>query len=59
MTDKDKKFFLELGDRLSLIKLDDVEKPVRDFLAALGKIDRPWLTELEDRLLRVLEDGNF
>ncbi len=56
MTSKEQNFFLELSDRLYKISLDEVEKPVRDFLAGLGKIDRPWLTELEERVLRVVEE---
>ncbi len=62
-TDKEQKFFRELSDRLrgifddrlSKIQLNEVEKPTKDFLAGLGKIDRPYLTELEERLLRVLD----
>ncbi len=46
-----------LCDRLSQIRVDDTEKPVRDFLAGLGKLDRPWLTELEERMLRFLEES--
>ncbi|MGB5596270.1 MAG: hypothetical protein WBM62_19860, partial [Crocosphaera sp.] len=45
----------KLSERLSNISLDEVEKPMRDFLAGLGKIDRPWLTELEEKVLRMLE----
>ncbi len=48
----------KLCDRLSKITLDEVEKPARDFLAGLGKIDRPWLTETESGLLQFLE-GNI
>jgi hypothetical protein len=47
----------KLSERLSKIKLDEVEKPMRDFLQGLGRIDRPWLTELEERVLRVLEES--
>ncbi|MGB5594406.1 MAG: hypothetical protein WBM32_22510 [Crocosphaera sp.] len=38
-----------LSDRLTNISLDEVEKPMRDFLKGLGRIDRPWLTELEEK----------
>ncbi len=55
MTTQDQNFFSSLCDRLSKISIDDVEKPVRDFVAGLGKIDRSWLTELEERVLKVLE----
>ncbi len=44
----------KLSDRISKIKLDEVEQPARDFLAGLGKIDRPWLTEIEESFLEVL-----
>ena len=44
-----------LCDRLSKIKVDDGEKPMKDFLAGLGKIDRPWLTELEQKVLKIVE----
>jgi hypothetical protein len=44
-----------LGDRLSKISLTQLEKPVRDFLAGLGKLDRPWLTSLEETLLADVE----
>ncbi len=40
---------------LGRISLDDLEKPVRDFLAGLGKLNRPWLTALEKKLLSVIE----
>ena len=42
--------------RLSQIKVEDTEKPVRDFLAGLGKVDRPWLTELEEKVLKIIEE---
>ncbi|ACB54283.1 hypothetical protein cce_4937 [Crocosphaera subtropica ATCC 51142] len=45
----------ELSDLISKIKLDDIEQPTRDFLAGLGKINRPWLTELEKSILEFLE----
>ncbi len=43
-------------ERLSQIKVEDTEKPVRDFLSGLGKLDRPWLTELEEKVLKVIEE---
>jgi hypothetical protein len=46
---------VKLGDRLSKIPLEGLEKPVRDFLAGLGKLDRPWLTALEEGMLKFLE----
>ena len=57
MTDKDQKFFLELGDRLSKIYDPEMEETAKAILASLGKIERPWLTELEERLLTVLEEN--
>ena len=47
-----------LCDRLSKIKLDDVEQAVRDFVKGLGRLDRPWLTELEEKMLTVIEGDN-
>jgi hypothetical protein len=47
----------KLGDRLSRISLDRLEKPVRDFLAGLGKLARPWLTALEETLLADVESA--
>jgi hypothetical protein len=45
-----------LGARLSGIPLAGLEKPVKGFLAELGKIDRPWLTGLEEKLLKDVEE---
>jgi hypothetical protein len=47
----------KLCDRLSKITLDEVEKPMKDFLKGLGRIDRPWLSLLEERVLRVVEEA--
>lgn len=55
ITDKDKKFFLELCDRLSKLYNSEMEETAKAILFSLGKIDRPWLTELEERVLRVVE----
>ncbi|EHJ09549.1 Glycerophosphoryl diester phosphodiesterase [Crocosphaera watsonii WH 0003] len=49
------KELIAIGDRLSKIKLDEVEKPARYFLAGLGKIERYYLTELEEELLTLIE----
>ena len=49
----------KLCDRLSKITLDEVEKPMKDFLRGLGKIDRPWLTDFEEKVLRMLEESNI
>jgi hypothetical protein len=48
---------VKLGDRLSKIPLEGLEKPVRDFLAGLGKLARPWLTALEETLLADVESA--
>ncbi|MGK7941210.1 MAG: hypothetical protein AB4062_13890 [Crocosphaera sp.] len=45
----------KLCARISRIKLDEVEQPARDFLAGLGRLNRPWLTEIEESILGVLE----
>ncbi len=45
-----------LCDRIAKIKVDDAEKPMKDFLAGLGKIQRPWLTELEEKVLKIVEE---
>ena len=44
-----------LSDRLTRISVPEVEKPMKDFLKGLGKLDRPYLTELEEKVLRMLE----
>ena len=49
------KELIAIGDRLSKIKLDEVEKPAWYFLAGLGKIERYYLTELEEELLTLIE----
>jgi hypothetical protein len=46
-----------LWHRLSKIPLEQLEKPVRDFLAGLGKLDRPRLTALEEGMLKFLEEA--
>ncbi len=44
-----------LCDRIAKIKVDDEEKPMKDFLKGLGRIERPWLTELEQKVLKIVE----
>jgi hypothetical protein len=46
-----------LWHRLSKIPLEALEKPVRGFFAELGKLDRPWLTALEEGMLKFLEEA--
>ena len=43
--------------RLSKITLDEVEKPMKDFLKGLGRLDRPWLSDYEEKVLTMLEEG--
>ena len=45
----------KLCERLSGIQLEGLEKPVKSFLAELGKLDRPWLTALEETILQAIE----
>ncbi len=45
----------KLSDRISKRKLDEVEQAARDFLAGLGRLNRPWLTDIEENILEVLE----
>ena len=45
----------KLCERLSRIELEGLEKPVKSFLAELGKLDRPWLTALEETILQAIE----
>ncbi len=47
-----------LCDRIAKIKVDDEEKPMKDFLKGLGKIERPWLTELEQKVLKIVEGSD-
>ncbi len=42
--------------RLILLQLDELEGPVRDFLASLGKLNRPFLTSLESKMLSLVEE---
>ena len=44
-----------ISDRLSQIPHNNLEESVKKFLEELGKINRPFLTEREERLLNLLE----
>ena len=44
-----------LCDRLSALYDAEIEDTAKAILATLGKIQRPWLTELEQGLLQFLE----
>ena len=50
--------FKKISDRLSEIPQNQLEDSVKNFLEALGKIDRPFLTTLEDKILTVIETEN-
>ncbi len=47
----------ELSDRLSKLYHPEMEDTAKALLASLGKIDRPWLTEFEERLLTFVEES--
>ncbi len=47
----------KLCDRLSLLYDPEMEETAKAVLASLGKIDRPWLTEFEEKLLTFLEES--
>ncbi|MEH2003209.1 MAG: hypothetical protein V7L00_31555 [Nostoc sp.] len=42
-------------DRISRVYSDSLEETVKNLLQSLGKVNRPYLTAVEDKLLRVLE----
>jgi hypothetical protein len=42
-------------DRLARIYSDSLEETVKNLLQSLGKVNRPYLTELEEKLLSLLE----
>ena len=48
----------KLCDRLSKLYDPEMEDTAKAVLASLGRIDRPWLTELEEGLLQFLEENN-
>ena len=47
----------KLCDRLSKLYDPEMEDTAKAVLASLGRIDRPWLTEFEERLLIFLEES--
>ncbi len=47
----------KLSDRLTKIYGPKMEETAKAILASLGRIDRPYLTEFEERVLRVLEES--
>ena len=46
----------KLCDRISKLYDPEMEETAKAVLASLGKIDRPWLTEIEESLLGILEE---
>lgn len=48
----------ELSDRLTKLYHPEIEEAAKAILSSLGKIDRPYLTDLEERLLTFLEENN-
>ena len=46
----------KLSDRLSKLYHPEMEETALAVLSSLGKIDRPWLTEIEESLLALLEE---
>jgi hypothetical protein len=47
-----------ISDRLRNIQQNNLEKSVIKFLEELGKINRPFLTTIEDKILRLIETEN-
>jgi hypothetical protein len=45
----------EISDRLARIYSDSLEETVKNLLQSLGKLNRPYLTAVEEKLLSVLE----
>ncbi|MHC5939403.1 hypothetical protein [Nostoc sp.] len=44
-----------LSDRISRVYSDSLEETVKSLLQSLGKLNRPYLTAVEEKLLSVLE----
>ncbi|WZF21357.1 hypothetical protein WKK05_36950 (plasmid) [Nostoc sp. UHCC 0302] len=44
-----------ISDRISRVYSDSLEETVKSLLQLLGKLNRPYLTDVEDKLLKVLE----
>ncbi|BAY93728.1 MULTISPECIES: hypothetical protein [unclassified Tolypothrix] len=44
-----------LGERISQVYSSGLEESVQKFLESLGKLKRAYLTDLEEKVLRVLE----
>jgi hypothetical protein len=44
-----------LSDRITRVYSDSLEETVKSLLQSLGKLNRPYLTAVEEKLLSVLE----
>ncbi|MBH8553785.1 hypothetical protein I8751_15690 [Nostocaceae cyanobacterium CENA357] len=44
-----------MSDRINRVYSDSLEKTVKNLLQSLGKLNRPYLTAAEEKLLSVLE----
>ncbi|MEH1931683.1 hypothetical protein [Nostoc sp.] len=44
-----------IGDRISRVYSDSLEETLRNLLQSLGKLNRPYLTGLEEKLLGLIE----
>lgn len=42
-------------DRISRVYSDSLEETVKSLLQSLGKLNRPWLTGVEEKLLGLIE----
>ncbi|MFW9263029.1 MULTISPECIES: hypothetical protein [unclassified Nostoc] len=45
----------QISDRISRVYSDSLEETVKSLLQSLGKLNRPYLTVVEEKLLSVLE----
>jgi hypothetical protein len=45
----------EISDRISRVYSSGLEETVKNLLQSLGKVNRPYLTAVEEKLLSVLE----
>lgn len=44
-----------ISDRISRVYSDSLEETVKNLLQLLGKVNRPYLTAMEEKLLNVVE----
>ncbi|MBC1314649.1 hypothetical protein GNE88_27000, partial (plasmid) [Trichormus variabilis PNB] len=45
----------QICDRLNRIYSESLEETVKNLLQSLGKLNRPYLTAMEDKLLNLIE----